>query len=106
VTTPSRFTTTEVCALARLSRATLWRRIAAGRLPAPIDRGREALFDADAIAVALCTPAPAQARPDPLAAELRLQRWAARATSRRTDSHAGNISAKNDSITDILPDLD
>lgn len=48
-----RLTTTEVCQLARLSRASVWRRIAAGRLPAPIDHGRQALFCAQAVAAAL-----------------------------------------------------
>lgn len=50
---PVRLDTAEVCAIARISRATLWRRIAAGRLPAPVDRGRRALFDADAVFSAL-----------------------------------------------------
>jgi predicted DNA-binding transcriptional regulator AlpA len=39
-----RMTTQEVMALARISRATLWRRVAARRLPAPVDQGRQALF--------------------------------------------------------------
>ena len=43
-TTIERLTTTEVLALLRISRATLWRRIAEGRLPRPQDHGREALF--------------------------------------------------------------
>lgn len=53
----ARLTTTEVCQLARLSRASVWRRIAAGRLPAPIDHGRQALFCAEAITRALSRPA-------------------------------------------------
>lgn len=39
-----RLTTVEVMSLARISRATLWRRVSAGRLPYPVDRGRQALF--------------------------------------------------------------
>lgn len=39
-----RLTTAEVMSLARISRATLWRRVSAGRLPYPVDRGRQALF--------------------------------------------------------------
>jgi predicted DNA-binding transcriptional regulator AlpA len=41
---PERLTTSEVLALLRISRATLWRRVAQGRLPRPLDRGRQALF--------------------------------------------------------------
>ncbi|MBB1178048.1 hypothetical protein DSM05_02620 [Pseudomonas sp. FW305-3-2-15-E-TSA4] len=39
-----RMTTGEVLALARISRATLWRRIQCGRLPPPVDQARQALF--------------------------------------------------------------
>jgi len=39
-----RVTTSEVMALARISRATLWRRVASGRLPQPVDHARQALF--------------------------------------------------------------
>ncbi|MBU1325730.1 MAG: hypothetical protein KJ676_10845 [Alphaproteobacteria bacterium] len=39
-----RMTTGEVLALARISRATLWRRISCGRLPRPVDQARQALF--------------------------------------------------------------
>lgn len=42
--TIERLTTSEVLALLRISRATLWRRIAQGRLPRPQDHGRQALF--------------------------------------------------------------
>ena len=49
----ARLTTCEVLALLRLSRATLWRRIAAGRFPAPVDRGRQALFSRAAVLTAL-----------------------------------------------------
>lgn len=60
---PLRLTTTEVCRLARLSRATLWRRIAEGRLPRPVDHGRQALFCAQAVRQALMRP-PAAISPD------------------------------------------
>ena len=49
----TRLTTSEVCRIARFSRATLWRRVASGRLPKPIDHAREALFCAKAIKSAL-----------------------------------------------------
>ena len=50
---PWRMTTVEVCTLARVSRATLWRRIKAGQMPAPIDHARQALFERDAMISAL-----------------------------------------------------
>lgn len=50
---PMRLTTDDVCRLARYSRATLWRRIKAGQFPAPRDRGRQAIFDRDAVLQAL-----------------------------------------------------
>lgn len=50
---PVRITTREAIALSRLSRATFWRRIAQGRLPGPVDRGREALFCREAMMKAL-----------------------------------------------------
>lgn len=50
-----RLTTDEVLALARISRASLWRRVADGRLPLPIDRGRQALFSRAAVIDALAT---------------------------------------------------
>lgn len=40
----NRMTTCEVMAAARISRATLWRRVACGRLPRPIDQARQSLF--------------------------------------------------------------
>ena len=46
---PTRMTTAEVCARARISRASLWRRVADGRLPAPIDHARQALFCSAAV---------------------------------------------------------
>lgn len=52
----TRITTSEVCVLGRFSRATLWRRVASGALPAPIDQGREAIFDRDRVAAALAIP--------------------------------------------------
>ena len=54
----TRITTSEVCVLGRFSRATLWRRVASGALPAPIDHGREAIFDRDRVAAALAIPRP------------------------------------------------
>ena len=48
-----RLTTREVCALARLSPATVWRRIRSGELPKPVDYGRQALFDRVAVEQAL-----------------------------------------------------
>ena len=42
--TVERMTTSEVLALARISRATLWRRINEARLPRPVDCGRQSLF--------------------------------------------------------------
>ena len=49
-----RITTREVCALARYGRATLFRRIDAGQMPHPIDRGGDGfLFDRKAVLVAL-----------------------------------------------------
>lgn len=50
---PARLTTAEVMALARVSRATLWRRIRDGRLPQPVDRARQALFCKAAVFEAL-----------------------------------------------------
>lgn len=48
-----RLTTKEVCDLARLSPATVWRRVRRGELPKPIDYGRQALFDRSAVEQAL-----------------------------------------------------
>ena len=48
-----RLTTREVCALARLSPATVWRRVRSGEFPKPVDYGRQALFDRSAIEQAL-----------------------------------------------------
>lgn len=45
----TRLTTSEVCRLMRISRTTLWRRVTDGRLPPPLDRGRENLFNAASI---------------------------------------------------------
>lgn len=59
----TRITTSEVCALGRFSRATLWRRIASGALPTPIDQGREAIFDRDRVLAALAVPRPRWRKP-------------------------------------------
>ena len=49
-----RMTTREVCSLARYSSATLWRRIDAGHMPSPLDRGGSGfLFDRRAVLTAL-----------------------------------------------------
>ena len=51
---PPRLTTAEVCALARIAPVTLWRRIKAGVLKLePCDQGRSALFDRQAVLIAL-----------------------------------------------------
>jgi hypothetical protein len=50
---PARMTTAEVCELARYGPITLWRRIRAGRMPRPVDRGRQSMFDRDAVLIAL-----------------------------------------------------
>jgi predicted DNA-binding transcriptional regulator AlpA len=73
----ARLTTTEVCRLARLSRASVWRRISTGRLPGPIDHGREALFCARAVAQALEKTA-ARPSPDEAAFAARFDRLMAR----------------------------
>jgi predicted DNA-binding transcriptional regulator AlpA len=57
---PWRMTTREVCRLGRMSPATLWRRIKAGRMPAPVDHARQALFDRDAVLQSLQPPAARQ----------------------------------------------
>ena len=46
-------TTAEVVAWLRVSRATLWRRVASGRLPRPVDQGRQAIFSRSEVAAAL-----------------------------------------------------
>jgi hypothetical protein len=47
-------TTPEVCALARYSSSTLWKRFDAGLMPAPIDRGGKGyLFDRKAVRTTL-----------------------------------------------------
>lgn len=64
LTSPAaRLTTDEVCALARISRATLWRRVAQGRLPRPIDHARQALFSARDVSEALDCPEPVTEAP-------------------------------------------
>ena len=59
----NRITTSEVCALGRFSRATLWRRVASGALPPPIDQAREAIFDRDRVMAALAIPRPRWRKP-------------------------------------------
>jgi len=48
-----RLTLHEVCTLAGYSRTTLEKRIKAGKMPAPVDRGRVRLFDRRAVYKAL-----------------------------------------------------
>jgi len=50
---PARLTTREVAQLARLSVATIRVRVRDGRLPPPVDRGRENLFDRQQVERAL-----------------------------------------------------
>lgn len=50
---PSRIYTSEVCRLARYGPGKLWRERQAGKMPAPIDRGRQDIFDRDAVLKAL-----------------------------------------------------
>ena len=74
----TRLTTREVCAAARISRATLWRRVACGRLPGPIDHARQALFCAQAVQRALDAPPP----PEPSALDVAIAQRLARLRAR------------------------
>lgn len=68
---PARLTTSEVCELARYKRDTLWRRIREGKMPKPVDRGREALFDRAAVEKALgLQPQEVKNAPSPFGAAL------------------------------------
>lgn len=61
-----RISTREVCALARYTPATLWRRIDAGYMPKAIDRGDGGyLFDRRAVLLALGMEPPAEPAPAP-----------------------------------------
>lgn len=53
----ARLTSQEVCTRLRISRATLWRRIQAGLVPPPVDRGRQSLFAATVIESLIERPA-------------------------------------------------
>ncbi|MHB8284808.1 MAG: helix-turn-helix transcriptional regulator [Caulobacteraceae bacterium] len=55
---PARMTTREVCELGRFGSTTLWRRMKAGTMPKPIDRGHESIFDRNAVLAALGIGAP------------------------------------------------
>jgi predicted DNA-binding transcriptional regulator AlpA len=79
----NRITTSEVCALGRFSRATLWRRIASGALPPPIDHAREAIFDRDRVMAALAIRRPRWRKPTP-APEMPKRSARAVSTSRKT----------------------
>lgn len=50
---PARLTASEVCHLAGYGRVTLGRRIRDGKMPPPVDRGKERLFDRAAVYRAL-----------------------------------------------------
>lgn len=52
-TYPPRITTSEVLQLARYGVKKLWKNRRAGLMPDPVDRGREDLFDRDAVLKAL-----------------------------------------------------
>jgi len=78
----ARLTTDEVLALTRISRATLWRRVASGRLPGPIDQGRQSLFLKSAVLSALRREA-GQSLTRTVAVEQRLE-----AMRRRRHRHA------------------
>lgn len=85
--TVRRLTTREVCALGRFSRATMWRRVQSGALPAPIDHARQALFDAEAVERALSivtAKAPAEASKAAVAERMAQleRRWQARQARR------------------------
>jgi hypothetical protein len=65
---PPRIYTSEVCRLARYGVKKLWKARKAGTMPAPVDRGHEAIFDRDAVLKALgmvkdATPADTAADP-------------------------------------------
>lgn len=73
-----RLTTAEVCALARFSRATLWRRIRAGEMPAPVDHGRQALFlavDVERVLGAIKGPEPKPPPTKPAPRRWTADRW-------------------------------
>jgi len=64
---PSRLYTSEVCRLARYGVSRLWRERKAGRMPDPIDHGRQDIFDRDAVfkALGMIQDAAAPADDDP-----------------------------------------
>lgn len=68
----ARLTTAEVLSLLRISRATLWRRIAAEQLPRPVDHGRQALFSKSAVLEA-ASRSDARLRSYSVATEVRLE---------------------------------
>lgn len=80
-----RMTTDEVMVLARISRATLWRRVLSGRLPAPIDQARQSLFLKSAVTSALAVE---NTRPHSVAvaAEQRLEALRRRRQKKELDS--------------------
>lgn len=62
---PARIPASEVCRLAGYGRVTLGRRIKEGKMPAPVDRGREQLFDRAAVHKALGIPSAAEQHAEP-----------------------------------------
>jgi predicted DNA-binding transcriptional regulator AlpA len=60
--TPPRLLLSEVVALSRLSAATLRRRWRAGKFPAPIDRGKQLIFDRAAVLTAIGAPQEPEAK--------------------------------------------
>lgn len=79
-----RLTTKEVCDLARFSPVTLWRRIRSGQMPAPIDQGRQSIFDRQAVLSALQSPAHSAS-----ACSANPGQWAADAVAQRLATLAG-----------------
>jgi predicted site-specific integrase-resolvase len=58
-----RLTLREVVEVSRLSAATLRRRWRAGKFPAPIDRGKQLIFDRAAVMTAIGAPQEPDAKP-------------------------------------------
>lgn len=88
---PTRLTTPEVLALARYSRATLARRIGAGVMPKPIDRGADGgIFDRDAVLKALGIDQPMTSTPidRTITADAFVRRRAELAAERRGQTRA------------------
>lgn len=63
--TPVRLLLSEVVVLSKLSAATLRRRWRAGKFPAPIDRGKQLIFDREAVLKAIGAPQTPATTPRP-----------------------------------------